>query len=55
MIIDFARIPGVTSPILSHVRAGKQTVVAELEAAGFGYVGEKPLVKENYFIVFERP
>ena len=55
MIIDFARIPGATSSILSHVRAGKQTVVAELEAAGFRYVGEKPLVKESYFSVFERP
>jgi hypothetical protein len=55
VIIDFARIPGVKSPILSHVRAGTQTVVAELEAAGFRYVGEKPPMKENYFIVLERP
>jgi len=36
VIIDFARIPGVKSPILSHARAGKQTVVAELEPRGSG-------------------
>ena len=50
------RIPGVSpSWILAHVRAGKETVVAEVEAAGFRYLGERRLMRENYFIVFERP
>ncbi|MCU0805551.1 MAG: methyltransferase domain-containing protein [Burkholderiales bacterium] len=56
VIVDFERIPGVTSSwILSHVRAGKETVVAEVEAAGFRFAGEKRLMKENYLVVFERP
>jgi predicted methyltransferase len=55
VIVDFERVPGVTSSwILSHVRAGKEAVIAEVETAGFRYVGEQPLMKENYFIAFER-
>jgi predicted methyltransferase len=55
VIVDFERIPGVTSSwILSHVRAGKETVIAEVEAAGFRFAGEKRLMKENYLVVFER-
>ena len=58
VIVDFERIPGVTRDwILNHVRAGKDEVIAEVEAAGFRLMGEKqvPGLSENYFIVFERP
>jgi predicted methyltransferase len=55
LVVDFERIPGVSpSWILAHVRAGKETVVAEVEAAGFRYLGERRLMRENYFIAFER-
>ncbi|MHC4892852.1 MAG: class I SAM-dependent methyltransferase [Planctomycetota bacterium] len=58
VIVDFERIPGVTREwILNHVRAGKDEVIAEVEAAGFRLLGEKQVtgLSENYFIVFERP
>lgn len=58
VIVDFERIPGVTREwILNHVRAGKEEVIAEVEAAGFRLLEEKQVagLSENYFIVFERP
>jgi ubiquinone/menaquinone biosynthesis C-methylase UbiE len=57
VIVDFERVPGVTREwILSHVRAGKDEVIAEVEAAGFRLAEEKQIegLSENYFIVFER-
>lgn len=55
VVVDFERITGVSpSWILSHVRAGKDAVIAEIEAAGFRYVGETRLMKQNYLIAFER-
>ena len=57
VIVDFERIPGVTREwILNHVRAGKDEVIAEVEAAGFRFVEQRqvPGLSENYFIVFER-
>ena len=57
-VLDFERIPG-TSPgwILEHVRAGKRTVVAELEQAGFRFVRELevPGLEENYLIELRAP
>lgn len=56
VVIDFERIPGVSSPwILAHVRAGKQTVIREIEAAGFTLVEEIPLLRYNYMLRFRRP
>jgi predicted methyltransferase len=57
ILIDFHRIEGKTSDwILSHVRAGKEVFVAEIEKAGFQKIGERTdLMKDNYFIVFQRP
>ena len=55
VVVDFERIPGVSpSWILSHVRSGKDAVIAEIEAAGFRYAGETRLMKQNYLIAFER-
>jgi predicted methyltransferase len=56
VVIDFERIPGVTSPQrIQHVRADKQTAIREIEAAGFRLIEEKKLMRENYFVVFQRP
>ncbi|MEJ5212191.1 MAG: class I SAM-dependent methyltransferase, partial [Burkholderiales bacterium] len=53
VIVDFHRIPGASSSwVLSHVRAGKETVVAEVEAAGFRLVEERPLLRDSYFLRF---
>lgn len=55
-LIDFKRIEGVTSErMLKHVRADMQTVIGELEQAGFRLVEQVEFegLDENYFIVLE--
>ncbi len=56
--LDFEREPGVSSAwILGHVRAGKATVRAEIEAAGFDFVAEPdvPGLNDNDLMVFRKP
>ena len=56
VVIDFERIPGVTSKQrIDHVRADKETVIREIEAAGFRFLEEKKLMRENYYVTFSRP
>ena len=55
IVVDFERIPGVSSErILSHVRAGKETVIKEVEAEGFRMVEEKKILQSNYFVRFQK-
>jgi ubiquinone/menaquinone biosynthesis C-methylase UbiE len=55
VVIDYERIPGRSSPwILGHVRAGRETVIAEIEAAGFGLLRSHDFMRENYFLEFRR-
>lgn len=56
VLVDFEREEGVSRPwILDHVRCGKATVVAEVEAAGFARVEEVDLgLQENYFLRFRK-
>ena len=55
VIVDFERIPGVSPDwILKHVRAGKETFRAEIEASGFRFAEEVKLMRENYFLRFTR-
>jgi predicted methyltransferase len=55
VIVDFERIEGKSPKwLLEHVRAGKDTVKSEIEAAGFRFAGEKKFLRENYFIEFRR-
>jgi len=54
-VIDFERDPGRSSDwILNHVRAGKQTVIAEIKAAGFSLSREETFLTTNYYIVFKK-
>lgn len=58
IVVDFERIPGVSpESTLKHVRAGKETVIEEVLAAGFKLREEvKTLgLKTNYYLIFERP
>ena len=56
VIVDFERIEGVSRQrILEHVRAGKETVIREVEAEGFRLLGERKLMQDNYFVSFEKP
>jgi predicted methyltransferase len=55
VVVDYQRIAGVSGAwILDHVRAGKETVIAEIEAAGFKLVEDRPLLRDNYFLRFRR-
>ncbi len=57
ILIDFERIPGTSREwTLSHVRAGKQTFIDEVQGAGFELVGERKIAgfKENYFLDFRK-
>ena len=58
VVIDFERVPGKSREwTLSHVRAGKETFAAEIEAAGFSDRKELdvPGLKENYCLEFRKP
>ena len=54
-IVDFIREPG-NDWVMNHVRCGQEDVIAELEAAGFRYTGEREVagLTSNYLIFFER-
>jgi predicted methyltransferase len=56
-LIDFKRIEGESSDFaIKHVRAGQEVFEAEIAAVGFEKVHEeKTLLKDNYFVVFEKP
>ncbi|MGD2056105.1 MAG: methyltransferase domain-containing protein [Gammaproteobacteria bacterium] len=55
IIIDFRRDPRISTPwVMQHVRAGKDTVIREIEAAGFRLVDERPVLHSNYFLRFRK-
>lgn len=57
ILVEFDRIEGTSREwILDHVRAGKATFRAEIEAAGLRFVEEVeiPGFVENYLIIFEK-
>jgi predicted methyltransferase len=57
IVVDFERIPGESSAFtLEHVRADKQTVIAEIAASGFELVEEVAVegFAETYFLRFRK-
>lgn len=57
VVVDFDRIPGTSRQwLLDHVRAGKETVREEIEAAGFEFVEEVEIegFAENYLLRFRK-
>lgn len=55
VVIDFHRIEGKSSDwVLGHVRAGQEEFTREILKSGFRLIGEEPLLKENYFLRFEK-
>lgn len=55
VLVDFHRIPGESSDwILSHMRAGQDTFVAEIQQCGFERLSEDDFLNENYLVVFAR-
>ena len=57
VVIDFKRIEGESTPwVMSHVRAGQEVFEQEILESGFKKQSLKEgLLKENYFLVFEKP
>lgn len=56
IIIDYEKIPGRSSPwVLSHVRAERETVMAEVTAAGFVLERTHGFLRDNYFLEFRKP
>ncbi|HYV36048.1 MAG TPA: class I SAM-dependent methyltransferase [Gemmataceae bacterium] len=55
VVIDFHRVEGKSSAfVMGHVRAGQEVFTKEIVAAGFRQVGTEELLKENYFVRFEK-
>ena len=55
IVIDFRRDPRVSSDwVMKHVRADRETVIKEIESAGFELIEEKPLLRSNYYLVFRK-
>ncbi|MBI1831605.1 MAG: class I SAM-dependent methyltransferase [Planctomycetes bacterium] len=55
ILIDFHRIEGKSSEwVMGHVRAGQDVFVREIKFVGFKVVGEEKILKENYFVRFEK-
>ena len=53
IVIDYHRKEGETDEwLLDHIRADRGTVIREIQAAGFGVVGEAHFLEENYFLRF---
>jgi ubiquinone/menaquinone biosynthesis C-methylase UbiE/intracellular sulfur oxidation DsrE/DsrF family protein len=57
ILVDFRRVKGTSTDwVLNHVRAGQDVFEAEIAQAGFKKVHEEvELLKENYFVVFNKP
>ena len=55
VVVDFIKDPKVSSGwIMQHVRANKQTVINEIEAAGFRLARQENFLHSNYFLVFSK-
>jgi predicted methyltransferase len=53
VIIDFRTDPAIASAwVQGHVRAGREQVIAEVEAAGFRLVEDLNLLTRNFFLRF---
>jgi predicted methyltransferase len=56
VVIDFVREPGKSEGwVLEHVRAGEETFVSEIRAAGFEPAARYDFLKQNYVRKFRRP
>ncbi len=55
VVVDFIRIPGVSSPwVLGHVRAGEATFTSEIEAAGFELKERLGFMRTQYYLRFRK-
>jgi len=56
IVIDYEKIPGRSNSwVMNHVRANRETVIAEVTAAGFLLDRTHDFLRENYFLEFKKP
>lgn len=54
VMIDYRKVEGLSRDwIMNHVRANKETVVNEVQQAGFVLKSNSDLLTENFFLTFE--
>ncbi|MDX1487408.1 MAG: methyltransferase domain-containing protein [Acidiferrobacterales bacterium] len=54
VVIDFQKHGQSSDWVKDHVRAGSETVIEEIEAAGFEFAGQEKFLHDNYFLRFMR-
>ena len=55
VVIDFRKDPRISSRwVMGHVRSNREGVIREIEPAGFRLVADMPLLRTNYFLIFEK-
>lgn len=55
VVVDFRRAPNQSSAwVMEHVRAGKEKVRGEIEAAGFALVEDRDFMQTQYYLRFRR-
>lgn len=55
IVIDFRKQPGISTRwVMGHVRTNRETVIREISTAGYRLVEDKPLLRSNYFLVFQK-
>ncbi len=55
IVIDFRKLAGLSTPwVMRHVRAGKETVIDEIENTGFELIEDRDLLRTNYFLRFRK-
>ena len=55
VVIDFRKNPRTSSRwVMGHVRSNREGVIREIEPAGFRLIDDRPLLRTNYFLVFEK-
>lgn len=54
VVIDFQKHGHSSDWVKGHVRAGSETVIEEIGAAGFEFTGEEKFLHDNYFLRFTR-
>ncbi len=54
VVIDFQKHGHSSDWVKGHVRADSETVIAEIGAAGFEFIGQEKFLHDNYFLRFTR-
>jgi len=54
VLVDFKRGDDASDFVKGHVRADKDVFRKEIEEAGLEFVSESPILKENYFLTFQK-